>query len=313
MDSPHRRIGIIDLGTNTFNLLIADVNEQGGWSAVFRNSLPVKLALGGIQRSTIVWDRFVRGIDALLVHKAACSNYHCTEIHAFATAAIREADNGKDFVDAAKSRTGIDVLIVDGNREAELIYRGVRQTVELGTEPALIMDIGGGSTEFILCNAKEVLWKASFPLGVSRIDELMELPDPLGQAAYTELQPLLEDALEPLWEAVAGREPTVLIGSSGSFDTLRQILHYRLNRQYVADNEKAEELEISSFKKLTEELCAVSYESRLQMRGMHPMRADTIQLSAVFIAHVLKKLTIKRLMRSGYALKEGALDRIINP
>ena len=144
--APPIRVGIIDCGTNTFNLLVAEVTEDNVWSVLFENKIPVKLGAGGFEKKTIVPSRFIRGLDALHCHANNMRNFEVSKAFAFATSAVREAENGNDFVKVAKEQTGISIDVIDGQKEAELIWKGIRQTIDLGDSPALIMDIGGGST-----------------------------------------------------------------------------------------------------------------------------------------------------------------------
>ena len=116
------RIAIIDLGTNTFNLLIAEINYDEGIKYLFETKLAVKLGEGGITKGLIAAEPFRRGISALKIHKQTIENYKADKTFAFATSAIREASNGEEFIDKVKEETDIDVEIISGNKEAELIY-----------------------------------------------------------------------------------------------------------------------------------------------------------------------------------------------
>ena len=312
MSEASRRIAIIDLGTNTFNLLIAEIQEGGNWSQLFASSIPVKLGQGGMARNAIAWDRFVRGVDAMMIHQRTIANYRCAETHAFATSAIREAKNGKEFVDAIKAKTGISVKVIGGQIEAELIHLGVIQSIPAIDEPVVIMDIGGGSTEFIISYKGNIKWKESFPLGVARMSEILDLPDPIGKAGKKELENVLFSALDPFWEAVNEFKPHILVGASGSFSTFKKTLAYQQGLIDDVFENSCCQFDISKFKALTKKLCELDYISRLKIPGMHPMRADSIQLSAVFAAYIIDRLQIQKVFQSDYALKEGALHRLLN-
>lgn len=310
MTENERRIAIVDLGTNTFNLLIVALFPDGTWKELFRNSIPVKLAEGGITRHTIAKDRYYRGVDVMQVHRATIDNYRCAEIHAYATSAVREALNGVEFTKLIAEKTDISVKIIDGNVEAELIHDGVRQTLPATDDKLLIMDIGGGSTEFILSDGEKITWKASFPLGVSRIKEVLQPEDPLGKTGKKELEDMLIEVLEPLWESIKQHHPKILVGASGSFKTFRQILEKRQGLHQSKENPIATEFQYSKFQDLARELFINDYKYRLNIPGMHPMRADTLHLSAIMTELVLKRLDINRLYQSGFALKEGVALRV---
>ncbi len=310
MQAEIEHIAIIDLGTNTFNILVTHLDENG-WKADFRTSIPVGLAKGGIAKRTITWDRFARGLDAMFIFKNTASNYKCRQIKAFATSAVREADNGIEFIDAIRAKTGIEVAIIDGTREADFIYRGVKQTLDLTEGTALIMDIGGGSTEFILSGAEGVIWKNSFPLGVGRIAEIMTLPDPLGKEGVLELEGMFDEVLSPLWDACSAHLIERLIGSSGSFDTFRDMVNLAHGDREVDVSDKAVEINLPLFQRLADILINATEDQRILMPGMQPSRAETLQISAVMLRKVLKKLQIKSLYRSRFALKEGVMDWLL--
>jgi len=222
------KIAVIDCGSNTFNLLIAEAT-QTGWTTIFQSKLPVKLGAGGYQSKEIIRDRFIRGIDALISHAANIRNVGCERVFAFATSAIREASNGKDFMDRAFELTGIRIETIDGEKEAELIYMGIKQTIDTGDHTFLVMDIGGGSTEFIIANQKGILWKQSFKLGVSRLFDKIQPSDPMEAGEVEHLKNLLSDELQPLRDALKEYPVSWLVGSSGSFDTLLELYYHGQN------------------------------------------------------------------------------------
>jgi exopolyphosphatase/guanosine-5'-triphosphate,3'-diphosphate pyrophosphatase len=310
MSEGSRLISIIDLGTNTFNILITEVEENGSWKPVFRNSMPVKLGRGGINRHAIAQDRFIRGLDTMMIYAQTLKNYGCEEVYAYATAAVREAVNGTNFVDEVLKKSGVKVTVIDGLVEAELIHRGVVQTIHDKSATSLIMDIGGGSTEFILSRNGNILWKESFPLGVSRISEVLELPDPLGKEGESQLKKLLRESLEPLMMACKDVKVDALVGASGSFNTMAAILLNR-NGAVAEEGHLATIFKIDEFRTFMHQILSMRYEQRLAIKGMHPMRADTLHISAFFVNYILKELNIEHLFQSTYALKEGALQRLL--
>lgn len=137
------RVAIIDLGTNTFNLLIADIVE-GGFKVVHASREVVKLGEKSINENRIGEAAYLRGLAAFARHAAMIKEKKVDAVKAFATSAIREAENGKAFVEDIRIASGIVVEVIDGDREAELIYKGNRMAMELG-ETSLIMDIGEGA------------------------------------------------------------------------------------------------------------------------------------------------------------------------
>ena len=305
------RIAIIDCGTNTFNLLVADA-EREGWKLVFENKIPVKLGAGGFEHNEIIPSRFTRGLDALFCHSRNLLNYDVEKIFAFATSAVRESRNGKDFIQQAHELTGIEIKAIDGDEEAELIYKGIRQTIDIGSHPALIMDIGGGSTEFIIADNSTIFWKKSYLLGVSRLFDLVKPSDRINHSEIHQLRALLDRELVDLRTALEKYNCHRLIGSSGSFDTL-----FALYRDLASgmDNSLAPDLSndipIQIFPSIHSWLLGSTFEERLKHPAIPSVRAEYMPLASYLIKYVLETKSIHQLTHSAYALKEGAIQTLI--
>ena len=132
------RIAIIDLGTNTFNILIVKINHIKSYTNLYQSKISVKLGEGGINKNYIEPVPFQRGIEALKTYKETMERFYVEKVFAFATSAIRSASNGKEFVEAAKREAGIDVTMISGEKEAELIYYGVRNALKFSDKASLI-------------------------------------------------------------------------------------------------------------------------------------------------------------------------------
>lgn len=299
------RIAIIDCGTNTFNLLISEQREAG-WHTLFSTKVAVKLGKGGMSKGIIPQERLARAIDALNTHYNTILNFNVKHVRIYATSAIRDASNGQELVDIAKDRFNFDIQVIDGDQEAELIFRGVQQTVDLTKENVLVMDIGGGSTEFIIGNSSSIDWKLSLPLGVARIFEFLQPSDPMSTAEIEKLEHFFAANLKQVATALDQFPCTTLIGSSGSFDTL-----FELNSQQQEHPIKrltSNNIPLDVFAGLHTQLVASTKQERLVMPGMLPLRVDYIALATSLIDYMINTFAIKNLIHSDYALKEGALE-----
>lgn len=305
-------LAVLDLGTNTFQLLIAERTETG-FRIHHDESTAAKIGRGGISQGLIAQEAFGRAERALLHLRQRTDRYGIPPetIEAFATSAVRNARNGAEFVEAMRVATDIRIQVIDGDEEAGLIYEGVRLGTELGTEPALIMDIGGGSVEFILGNRERIFWKRSFEIGGQRLMDQFMGTDPISPAAVRQLDGYLAEQLVPLTNAIHQYAPGVLIGSAGSFETLND-LHWMRTRGYLPDPEQASfELPLESFYPSYELLLTRDRAERLALPGMIDLRVDMIVVGACLIAHVVKAYQIPRVQVSTYALKEGVLARTL--
>jgi exopolyphosphatase/guanosine-5'-triphosphate,3'-diphosphate pyrophosphatase len=299
-------LAIIDLGTNTFNLLI-----QRGNTTVVNTKIPVKLGEGGITRGIISAEAFQRGQEALLEYAQIIRREGVPVTYAFATSALREASNGRSFCDQAQTATGIVINVISGEQEAQFIADGVRLAHALPDGPALIMDIGGGSTEFILCNGDQNLWLKSHPLGVSRLFQLFSPNDPLSTTDRERANQYIDQSLTDLWQAINQWKPNTLVGSSGSFDTLTDMVDLRLG--VPPKTTTARSLDLPAFHQLCNDLLGAALNERLAMPGMVPMRADTIGYSCLLIQQVIQKGRFHAATTSAYSLKEGVLHTLEKP
>jgi exopolyphosphatase/guanosine-5'-triphosphate,3'-diphosphate pyrophosphatase len=299
------RIAIIDLGTNTFHLLIAEkVKEQ--YTFIYRERLAVRLGQRGINEGIIQPDAIERAVRALASFKTTIDQYDATAIFAFGTSALRNAKNASEVVKTFKEKAGIDINIISGDREAELIFMGVRSGLALGKDYSLVMDIGGGSVEFIIGNEKEIVWKHSFEIGAQRLLEMFHRTDPIDQNEISQLNQYFASQLPTLFEALNQWKPKTLVGSSGTFDTLSDIhcIKHDLNSS-VEDIETP--LTIQGFNDIYEELLIKNREDRMMIPGMIEMRVDMIVVACCLINFLLDKYTFKQIRVSTYALKEGIL------
>jgi exopolyphosphatase/guanosine-5'-triphosphate,3'-diphosphate pyrophosphatase len=304
-----RKIAVIDLGTNTFHILIAGT-EADTVEVLHREKVAVKIGEGGINDQIIIEEAQARAITALKHFKKVADAFGTDEIYATATSAIRNASNRNEITNRIFEETGIHVKVISGEEEAELIYGGVKKAMHLTGSKSLIMDIGGGSVEFIIADNHKSYYKQSFEIGAQRMLDLFHHHDPILPGEVERLQNYLEENLRPLSQAIALLKPITLIGSSGSFDTLSDIYCQTSN---ISRDEEATEypLTIESFFRIYEELLRKNREERLQIPGMIPLRVDMIVVACCLIDFTLKNYQIENIRVSAYALKEGLLDRVI--
>ncbi|MCD4710323.1 MAG: hypothetical protein K8R52_05710 [Bacteroidales bacterium] len=299
---------ILDFGTNTFNLLIAERKERG-FNILHSSKQPVKLGKGGIQTNRIAPDAFERGFVAIQNHMEIIALYDVDEIRAFATSAIRNASNGEKFTEEVYRKFGFRVRVIPGEREAELIYKGVRQAVSLNESHVMILDIGGGSNEFIICNREGIVWKHSFELGMARLLELFSLSDPITTEEIRALESHFMEELTPLLEVVKKVKPHTLIGASGSFDTFHELIRHRMGLE--ADRFHGREISLKQYRKLHRLLLRSTAEQRRAMPGMEPVRVEMIVAATIFVSFVIRTCQIRHLHHSEFALKEGVISELV--
>jgi len=307
-----QRIAIIDLGTNTFNLLIVDHIKEAKPKIVFKNKIPAKLGAGSFADKKIKPKAFRRGLEAMRIHKETIDNLEGCSIHAFGTSALRDATNSNEFINKVYQENGIKVNIISGEREAELIYTGVSEALDIGPKPQLIMDIGGGSTEFIIADRKQILWKHSFDLGISRIWESLAPSDPLHEGDIIALGKVLDINLGLLDSAIKQFPIEGLIGSSGSFESLAKLILISQGREYNFAKSTCYSFKLNELQAIHNVLIKSTKKERKKMKGLVKYRLDTIPLASVFVMYIISRLKIKEIRLSTYALREGVMSEMIN-
>jgi len=300
------RISIIDLGTNTFNLLVAEISVNKEINILHRSKYPVKIGEGGINQNFITDEAQKRAHIAFVEMTQIINRYQSVKTFGFATSAIRTATNGSEFVNQIRQDFNIDIQVISGNREAELIYYGTREAVGLNDELVAILDIGGGSNEIIIANSEKIFWKKSYPLGMTRLLEQFQPSDPIKKDELEEIEHFLKDQLGDLIEALKTYSVTKLIGSSGSFSTLRQVILAEAQNGSLPEQTQYN-IKLEDFNTLHQRFVKSTLEERMQMEGMDMARVHLMVIASVFINFLVKESELSVLFQSTYALKEGAL------
>jgi exopolyphosphatase / guanosine-5'-triphosphate,3'-diphosphate pyrophosphatase len=302
------RLAIIDLGTNTFHLLIAE-QDGSGYNIIYRDRLAVKIGMGGINDGIITESGIHRALLAIQSFKNVMDDHQVASSHAFGTSALRNAKNGKEVAERIKAITGIEINIIPGDLEAHYIYMGVRAALGLGKDRNLIIDIGGGSVEFIIADHDEVFWKQSFEIGAQRLLEKFQKHDPILKDEVAALEDYFRSSLQPLFEAFSKYHPNVMVGSSGTFDTLSDIFCAK-HDIHKTPEEVETPLSIEGFYEIHKELLMKNREERMKIPGMIEMRVDMIVVATCLIKFLLEYHPFNRIRVSTYSLKEGVLASI---
>jgi exopolyphosphatase / guanosine-5'-triphosphate,3'-diphosphate pyrophosphatase len=301
---------IIDCGTNTFNLLIAEFDIFGKHHILLNTKKSVKLGEGGLINNKITPQAFQRGIETFTEFVDIAEKHNADSIKAFATSAVRSSFNGPDFVKKVFEKTGIMIQVINGDTEAQYIFKGVNLSFEKLNRPALIMDIGGGSTEFIISEKEQVIWKKSFDLGATRLIQEFKPSDPVLPEEVETIKEYFKDVLQPLATRLKKNPVNTLIGCSGSFESLADMI--KAEKAEPSINEKLYRFDLDELKSVHKKLLISTEEQRRSMPGLVEYRVDTIVFASILVRHVLKRFKIENVYYSPYALKEGILADMIS-
>lgn len=298
---------IIDLGTNTFNLLIAEKDQNNSFRKIFNTKIAVKLGEGAINSGFIADVPFQRGLKALEKYQQYLLYHNVSQVYAYGTSAIRSASNGKEFVEQAQKIVGIPISVIDGNEEADLIYYGNRMAIKMSDTPSLIMDIGGGSTEFIIANKNEIFWKQSFLLGAARLLSRFEPSNPITDNEIIEFNNYLKIELTPLYHAMAQYKPIELIGSSGAFDSVVDMIAGEFGSDEMTEDVYEYSINLEHYKVISDKVRASTIQERHHMKGLISMRVDMMVISVLLMDFVLNEFQMKVMKVSSFSLKEGVI------
>lgn len=293
---------IIDLGTNTFNLLVAEV-EGDSIRIIHSEKRPVMLGMGGINAGLISDDAFDRGLVALDEFTQKARDFNAESIVGIGTSALREARNKDQFISEAKRIFNLDISVVHGLKEAHLIYQGVKACVD-DLSDALIMDIGGGSTEFILCDKEGVKQMESYNIGVSRMFQLLNSPKDYTPDNLERVRRFIHEQTK---SSIHQMESKRLIGSSGTFETFFEMIQ---KSEFLSDN-KAVRFDLKDLKEVVDWSIHSSWSDRKNHPHIVVMRRRMLPLAALKVEWIMQRFDIDEVWISPYSLKEGAL--LTNP
>ncbi len=303
-----QKVAVLDLGTNTFNLLLAKITAQA-YFVFHSEKIPVMIGKNGISRGIIAPEAQLRAETALRKYKSIILREGVDKVYGFATSAFRNAENGVTCRADLEKKTGLPINIISGETEARYIYKGVASALDIGKEKALIIDIGGGSIEFIIADSNQIYWLQSFEIGAQRLFDLFHVQDPIAPEDVIKLEAYLKRHLVMLDSAIKKYKPAAIIGSSGAFDTLSEIY---CKRASIDVNMDATEfpLPYQYFEEIHQELLRKDRSARLAIQGMIEMRVDMIVVASCLIHFITSTYGFDKIRVSAHALKEGILKLI---
>jgi exopolyphosphatase / guanosine-5'-triphosphate,3'-diphosphate pyrophosphatase len=301
---PGERLGAIDVGSNSIRLLVAEFDPQGGIRVIDEVKDQPRLASGLAESNRLDEFAMARAIQALSRMREVAERRGVKRISAVATSAVREAENGKAFVERVRREVGIPLRIIDAETEATLSWRSVAHHFQQASGRALVADIGGGSLELIGAVNGLVEMTKSLPLGAVRLTEkhLFE-----GRSRSKEVAALRGRIRKQLKKAGRWREwnNVTVIGSGGTFTNLARMVLSR--RGHPLESVHGEVIKTAEVEQLLEWLCTLSVDRRRDVPGLNPQRADIILAGLAVTAELLNLVEARSLTVSAFGLREGLL------
>ncbi len=305
------KIAIIDCGTNTFNLLIAKQTDTG-IKIYYEGEKSVRIGDQSRAKGLISERAMSKAVEVMKEFCDIMTDYRVDgeNIHAFATSAFRNTKNGTQLRKKIADSTGVDIQIISGTQEAELIYHGVNQAIDI-KDTVLIIDIGGGSVELILADSNAIIWKTSLEIGAQRLVNLFQPSEPITPAELIKIDQYLSNELSVLFSYLDKYKPNTLIGASGSFETFSD-MYIAENHSENSVNSRELPFELSFYHQIHELLTTSNLNERSQIKGMSSIRVDMIVVASCIVHCILKHHNFTNFRISNYALKEGVIFQVFN-
>ena len=310
VNADQRRIAAIDIGTNSFHLLVAAVDPKlRTFRIIQAEKATTRLGERDPETGELTEAAMQRGLETLRQFRDLAASHRVEQIVTAATSAVREAPNGRDFLQTILDDLGMEVDLVSGPEEARLIYLGVLSGMPFGDRPHLLLDIGGGSTELILADGRDARALTSTRVGAVRLQRDFVRDDPMPPQRRSFLQAFIQGSLEPAVDKVRRRikpgETPVLVATSGTAMAIgslaaseeerppRKLHGYRVTRQ--------------SLNKVVDRLITMTPAQRRELAPINDRRAEIIVPGALILQTTMKMLGVGEFVLSERALREGLI------
>ena len=299
------KIGTIDIGTNSMRLLIADYKNNKIENRKKYINI-TRIGQGVDDKGYITEEALERNLNALKEFADKCIEEKCEKVYCMGTSALRDSKNGQDFVNRAKELTNIDVKIICGEEESNLGFMGVLEGA--GGDKSnyiLVLDIGGGSTEFIVGNEDGIKFCKSENVGALRMTEKFITTDPISDEEFNKMSDFIEKTISSTLDKIKGMHVSKLVGIGGAITSLSA-----MNQQLeVYSMEKVHNSVVTKkdLEKILQNLKKMTLSDKKTIKGLQPKRADIITAGVKILHIVMEKLEIEKIMISEYDNLEGLI------
>lgn len=304
-------IAAVDIGTNSFHLIIVQVRKGGAFKIIDREREVVRLGFyEGTDLNMISEVELEKAVDVLSQFNKI-AKFYGADLRAIATSAVREAKNKDEFITRVYQATGIPVEAIDGTKEAELIYLGVLKALNVKRKRVLCIDIGGGSTEFLLGDKSQIIFTESIKIGAVRLSKKFFPNYYITPESIAECENFIADRILSRSNLHSHHQFDIAAGTSGTINTAASIIHFRRKNEFAKSLNNfsfdADEL----YELVEDVLKCQSMVDRLSIKGMEVKRADIIPAGLLILKKSLEIFDIKQVTVSENALREGIIIETI--
>lgn len=300
------RLAAVDMGSNSFHLLVVDAHPDGSFDTLLREKEMLRLGDVVSRTGTIPRTDVERILDTLHRFATMARSIGATEIVACATSAMREADNSAQVVDLIREETGIEVEVISGRREAELVFAAIRGSLVLEPSPAVCFDLGGGSLEIMVGTNVELLWSASVHLGAARLAARFVVEDPPSAAELRRVKSHVTEVLTPIAREVSAFEPRLMVGTSGTFlDLARMVAATATGTAPQSVNQLVTSRD--DLQKAHDRIVQLPTAARAKLPHLESRRIDQIPVGSLILLTAMRIFGFEEVMVGEWALREGII------
>jgi exopolyphosphatase/guanosine-5'-triphosphate,3'-diphosphate pyrophosphatase len=300
------KLAAIDIGTNSIHIVIAQATGKGGFEVLDREREVVQVGKGSFATGRLRKDAILRTVEALARFVALARRMGVEKIACTATAAVREAKNGGDFVRAAREIAGLTPRVIPAREEGRLIYLAVRNALAVPEDNFLVLDIGGGSLQMVVGDREKLQHVVSAPLGALRLDELYPLGAPPKAPALAKLQRYIRKTAKPGLAGVAEFKPKQVYGSSGSIHALAHAARAMEGGEPIKQM-NGHVLTTKQLGRAIDWLKGMKVSERAKIQGIDPGRAEIIVHGGLVLLHVLEQVKADGITLTDFGVREGLL------
>lgn len=304
------RLAAIDIGTNSVHMIAVQVRPDLSFEVIGREKEMVRLGAGGLGGRALTGEAMAGALQALSKFRRLAESLRADEILATATSAVREAENGGEFLAAIERQTGIRARLISGVEEARLIYQAAAYGVEAAGSTLVVIDLGGGSVEIALGTGPNVELAKSFKLGVIRMTERFVKSDPVDEREERKLVKHVRADIKPFIRQIVEHGFDRLVGTSGTILSLGAVIAAEEHGDPGGDL-RNRRVSAKHLHRLRKRVVHLGLQDRLALAGLDPKRADLIVAGAVVVDTIVDELGAADLTLCDLALREGlVLDYI---
>ncbi len=297
-------LAAIDIGTNSIHMIIVKITSKQTFDVLLQEKEMVKLGSGVFANKKISNKAFAAGIETITRYVNLADQYGAEHIITAATSATREAKNGREFLDQLIQDIGLAPQMISGNEESRLIFLAVRKAIDIGQEYTMVIDIGGGSTEVVVGNKDNILFKSSMKLGVLRLLDKVGDVGVLNKATQDELREHIRQVASKIMKEAKSAGFTKVVGTSGSIRSLGEAVLAKQGKSII-NTVNAEVIKLKELEKIVKQLLELPADKRTEVAGISANRVDAIHLGGLLLVELLHLADTTQLTLSDASLREG--------